>query len=164
MELEKYREHVEEYLEKAEYINVFIKKEESESLAIERYLALLLFLGEKREYVEKFAGRMNISFEGYDSGAVAEEKIVRIVKNFCDSFPYLFYFLDKETATIKDFTIAYCGTGSIEGDNHSMDKAIFEAFLKRQLQGMVILAAKHDLAPDRLEEEVCRVYDYFGLN
>ena len=73
------------------------------------------------------------------------------------------YFLDKETATIKDFTIVYCGTGTIDGDNHAVDKTIFEAFLKRQLQGMVVLAARHNLHPDKLEEEVSQVYDYFGL-
>lgn len=164
MELEKYREHVEKYLEQENYINIVIKKEELENEEAERYFALLTILGEKKEYAERFAGRMNLSFEGCESGPFKDEKILRIARDFCDSFPYFFYFLDKEAATIKDFTIAYCGTGTIEGDNHAVDKITFETFLKRQLQGMVILAAKHDLTPDKLEEEVKQVYDYFGLN
>ena len=163
MELEAYRERIEKYLAQEQYINIVVKEEELESEDIERYLALLSILGEKKEYAEKFAGKMSISFEGYESGCFISKKLINIAKRFCDTCPYLFYFLDKETATIKDFTIVYCGTGTIDGDNHAVDKTIFEAFLKRQLQGMVVLAARHNLHPDKLEEEVSQVYDYFGL-
>ena len=107
---------------------------------------------------------MSVSFEGYESGPFINENLIKVVKRFCDTCPYLFYFLDKETATIKDFTIAYCGTGTVDGDDHAVDRTIFEAFLKHQLQGMVVLAAKHNLHPDKLEEAVKQVYDYFGLN
>ena len=106
---------------------------------------------------------MAVSFEGYESGPFINENLIKVVKRFCDTCPYLFYFLDKETATIKDFTIAYCGTGTIDGDNHAVDKTIFEVFFKHQLQGMVVLAAKNNLSPDKLEEAVEQVYDYFGL-
>ncbi|MGE4588241.1 MAG: hypothetical protein AB7E34_01505 [Acidaminococcaceae bacterium] len=163
MELENYREYVEKYLGQEEYINILIKKEEAENGQIERYIELLSILGEKKEYAERFAGRMTISFEGQESGSFTDEKILRIARNFCDSCSYLFYFLDKETATIKDFTIAYCRTGKVDGDNHAVNKTIFEAFLKNQLQGMVVLAAKHNLPPDELEKAVKQVYDYFGL-
>ena len=164
MELGKYRERIEKYLMQEKYINIVITKEELENEEIERYLALLAILGEKKEYADKFAGKMSVSFEGYESGGFNSEHLIKLAKCFCDKCPYLFYFLDKETATIKDFTIAYCGTGTIDGDNHAVDKTIFEAFLKHQLQGMVVLAAKHNLHPDKLEEEVKQVYDYFGLN
>ncbi|MHC1718962.1 MAG: hypothetical protein AB9883_09980 [Acidaminococcaceae bacterium] len=164
MELEKYRERIEKYLAQEKYINVVIKKEELENEEIERYLALLAILGEKKEYVDKFSGKMSVSFEGYESGPFINENLIKVVKRFCDICPYLFYFLDKETATIKDFTIAYCGTGTVDGDDHAVDRTIFEAFLKHQLQGMVVLAAKHNLHPDKLEEAVKQVYDYFGLN
>ena len=66
MDLDKFREQIERYLEQAEYINVLIKKEEVEKDETERYLALLAILGEKREFADKFYERMTISFEGYD--------------------------------------------------------------------------------------------------
>jgi len=163
MKLEEYRDRIEKYLAQEQYINIVIQKEELECEDIERYLALLSILGEKKEYVEKFADKMSICFEGHESGPFTSENLIKLARRFCDTCPYLFYFLDKETATIKDFTIACCGTGSIEGDNHAVDKKIFETFLKYQLQGMVALAAKHNLSPDKLEGEVKQVYDYFGL-
>ena len=163
MELEKYRERIEKYLAQENYINIVVKKDEWENEEVEHYLALLAILGEQKEYAVKFAGKVSISFEAYEPGALASDNLSGIAKRFCDTCPYLFYFLDKGTATIKDFTIAYCGTGKIDGDNHAVDKTIFEAFLKNQLQGMVLLAAKHNLPPDELEEAVKQVYDYFGL-
>ena len=164
MELEEYRNRIENYLMQEKYINIVITKEELENEDIERYLALLIILGDKKAYAEKFAGKMSISFEGYESGSFINENLKKLAKRFCDSCPYLFFFLDKETASIKDLTIAYCGTGKVDGDDHAVDKTIYEAFLKHQLQGMVVLAAKHNLHPDKLEEEVKQVYDYFGLN
>ena len=164
MELEEYRGRIEKYLTQEQYINIVIKKEELANEEVERYLALLNILGEKKEYADKFVGKVSISFEGYESGTFINEHLIKVAKRFCDSCSYLFYFLDKETATIKDFTIAYCGTGTVDGDDHAVDRTIFETFLKHQLQGMVVLAAKHNLHPDKLEKEVKQVYDYFGLS
>ena len=151
MDLDKFREQIERYLEQADYINIVIKKKEVEKDETERYLALLAILGEKREFADKFYERMTISFEGYDQD---------LFSNFALS---AFFFLDKETEAIKNLAIIACGTGVSDGDNHAMDKEIFDTFLKRQLQGMVLLAARHDIEPARLEEAVQHVYDYFGF-
>lgn len=163
MDLDKFREQIERYLEQAEYINVLIKKEEVEKDETERYLALLAILGEKREFADKFYERMTISFEGYDRDLFSNSALSAFIKRFSASCHYLFFFLDKQTETIKNLAIIACGTGVSDGDNHAMDKEIFDTFLKRQLQGMVLLAARHDIEPARLEEAVQHVYDYFGF-
>ena len=85
MELEEYRERIEKYLMQEKYINIVIKKEELENEDIERYLALLAILGEKKEYAEKYAGKMSVSFEGYESGPFINENLIKVVKRFCDT-------------------------------------------------------------------------------
>ena len=47
MELEEYRNRIENYLMQEKYINIVITKEELENEDIERYLALLIILGDK---------------------------------------------------------------------------------------------------------------------
>lgn len=163
MDLDKFREQIERYLEQADYINVVLKKEEVEKDETERYLALLAILGEKREFADRFYERMTISFEGYEQDLFSNSALTAFIKRLSANCHYLFFFLDKETDTIKNLAIIACGTGVSDGDNHAMDKEMFDTFLKRQLQGMVLLAARHDIEPGCLEEAVQHVYDYFGF-
>ena len=52
MELEEYRKRIENYLMQEKYINIVITKEELENEDIERYLALLIILGDKKAYTK----------------------------------------------------------------------------------------------------------------
>lgn len=164
MDLEKYRMQTEAYLNKEDYINAKITREEIEAGATERYFALFAILGEKAEYAEKFCERMAIHFEGYDEAALWQEKPVKdLVEKITEAFPYLFYFLDKDMGSIKVLTIIECGTGECDGDNCVMDKAKFDAFLKRQLKGILQLGMELELSPEQAELVMDHVYDYFGM-
>lgn len=164
MDLEKYRMQTEAYLNKEDYINVKISREEVEAGATERYFALFAILGEKAEYADKFCEQMAIHFEGYDEAALWQEKAVReLAKKITAAFPYLFYFLDKEMGSIKVLTILECGTGECDGDNCAIDQTKFDAFLKRQLKGILQLGMKLNISPAKAELVMNHVYDYFGM-
>ena len=157
------RVRITQTLEESDYINIKLDNERLAKQDFASLFSLFAVLAEQKSFLEKFKGRMAINFALRQESDIASEDARTYVKRLCDGCHGLFFFLDKQTASLKNLTIAYCATGVADGDDYKLDAKVFREFLRQQLQEVVLLGAHHKLEPEAIEGEVKAVYDYFGI-
>lgn len=153
------------YLDKQEYIRFQVKQAELEaSGGTDRYFALLAYLGIHPKYARKFCGRLFLTFHE-DCGKFLweNEKARDFIRKLAETFPFLLYLAEKEGETPKLLAILTCADTKLSGDNLSMDKKRFEAFLKQQLKGLLLMCEKTGLSPENAQSLIESIYEYFGL-
>lgn len=87
-----------------DYLLIVIPRDEIEKLDIEPTLNVLMQLFKDKDSILTFRNRLNISIHGYDkdSRELSEINEVRAFLTALDkSFPYWFYFADKDTFLLK---------------------------------------------------------------
>lgn len=159
-----YNDRIQTYLAKEEFIKFSITKTEIESDLTGRYFALLDFLVQDDFYALKFRSKLAINFFEYtEEELIFNENLKRFAQKLVLNYPELFFFLEKKIGSIKLLTILVCGSGETAGENVSVDKKIFDHYLKSQLQGIVKMGIKTALPPEETEKMIEDVYSYFGI-
>ena len=88
---------------------------------------------------------------------------MNFVKKLGEIFPFLFYLAEKEGETLKLLVMLTCRSDKLEGDNLSLDREKFNAYLKQQLKGLLFMSEKTGLSPENAQSLIQGVYAYFGL-
>lgn len=128
------------------------------------YASLLAYVGMHPAYGKKFCGCWTLSFTPDCGTALWENtKAVQFVRNLGTQFPFLFYLAEKEGETLKLLVMLFCKSDKVEGDNLSLDRDIFNRFLKEQLKGILLMSEKVGLSPENAQVQMQSVYEYFGL-
>lgn len=158
-------EMLKQYLDGQDYIRLQVRQAElAAPQGTDRYFALLAYIGVHPEYARKFCGRLLLTFhEDCGSYLWENEKAREFVRKLAREFPFLLYLAEKEGETLKLLAILACADTTLEGDNLSMDKKRFEAFLKQQLKGLLLMCEKTGLSPENAQSLIEGIYAYFGL-
>ena len=156
---------LEDYLAGQEYIRFRIRAAELAAPGgTDRYFALLAYVGMHPAYAKKFCSRLLLSFhEDCGTAIWTNENARAFVRKLAETFPYLLYLAEKEGETLKLLAILACADTTGEGENLSMDKGRFEAFMKQQLRGLLLMCEKTGLSPENAQSMIEGIYAYFGL-
>ncbi len=128
------------------------------------YFALLAYVGTHPAYGKKFCGHWKLSFATDCGDSLWENtKAVQFIRDLGAQFPFLFYLAEKEGETLKLLVMLFCKSDKVEGDNLSLDRDIFNRFLKEQLKGILFMSEKAGLSPENAKAQMQSVYEYFGL-
>lgn len=154
------------YLEKQDFIGFQVHEAELEQPeGTDRYFQLLDYVGSHPQWAKKFCSRWGLSFHE-DCGQYLWEnpKAVEFVKKLGEAFPFLFYLAEKEGETLKLLVMLTCRSDKLEGDNLSLDRDKFNAYLKQQLKGLLFMSERTGLSPENAQSLIQCVYEYFGLS
>lgn len=153
------------YLDRQDFIGFQVREAELEQPeGTARYFQLLDYVGRHPQYAKKFCSHWGLSFHE-DCGPYLWENqgAVEFVKKLGEAFPFLFYLAEKEGETLKLLVMLTCRSDRLEGDNLSLDKDKFNAYLKQQLKGLLLMSEKTGLSPENAQSLMQGVYEYFGL-
>lgn len=159
-------EQLQAYLDKQDFIGFQVHQAElADPEKAARYFQLLDYVGRHPRWAKKFCSRWGLSF-AEDCGQYLWEnqKAVDFVKKLGAAFPFLFYLAEKEGETLKLLVMLTCRSDKLEGDNLSLDRDKFNAYLKEQLKGLLLMSEKTGLSPENAQSLMQGVYEYFGLS
>jgi len=156
--------NIEQYLNTQPYIRFSISKEELESKNIQRYFALLTYVGQHPTYAKKFCGKFLLSFRNFTQAELFHSCVVRkFVRELNSSFPFLFFLAEKEGETLKLLTILECSTGENKEENFALDQRRFATYLKAQTVGLIKMADLAGFTSAQAQLIIKQVQAYFGL-
>lgn len=146
-------------------LGVVVDRWEVESGDVSGALDILGRVIADRSAVERYRGRVDLSFDGYASDSRELHEISE-VRRFCakldDEFPFWFYFLSTENETLRVIAYCLCSVTQVRPGVVSVYGPDMAQFMVRHFGAMNWLF-DHFSLDERLNVEISRnVDEYFG--
>lgn len=154
---------INEYLEKENYVQFFIKKEEIANDKADRYLELLKKLYEEDKWAKKFCEKVIFHFEIFENDNFkADLKTKKFAKKMLEVCPSLFFFLAKEYGSIKELILLIATEDKVVGDNVKVNSDKFHKFLEEQYKEIINISKRLKFKPEEAGKIIIAAKNYFA--
>ena len=134
----------------------------------EEILQSLRKINSSKENALRFRGSLDIGVHGYngdDRELYEIPEVCRYYELLTTQFPYLFFFLNLQSPTLKAITFCVCGARLIGNGSVEINNAKLTAFLQSQFSGLNALFQDYGLDTDypdlnrEISEEILRYFE-----
>ena len=148
----------------ADWLNVVVDRSEVEGLDVSRTAATLSCALADKQTVERYRGRVDLTFFGY-SNDPRELRDIREVRRFCaeldDAFPYWFYFLSTDRLTLGVIASCLCSVTSVRPGVVGFGADVLD-FMRSHYEALNWLFDNYSLDERLNVERSGSVAEYFG--
>ena len=149
-------------------IHLVVSRSDVAATNTEEILQSLRKINSSKENALRFRASVDIGVHGYnddDRELYEIPEVCRYYEKLTTQFPYLFFFLNLQTPTLKAIAFCVCGARLIGNGNVEINNAKLATFLQSQFSGLNSLFQDYGLDDDypdlnrEISEEILRYFE-----